>query len=454
MSYDAEEARWGAFRSLLMRGPCRPTDAMRVLDVSRPTFSRLTRTWASRLLVSGRARATRYLGVREILDAGQAVPVTEIQPDGTSLRVAVLHGVLPRAFWLASAQAASEGYFEDLPYVLHEMRPAGFLGRLIPRQHPELGFPLDIGLWTADNVVAYCSRMGWDLPGNLVLGEPAWKKFLESTRADVAYVADGERMRRYPSMADDVLGTGQAGSSAAGEQPKFLVARSQNGRAALVKFSPPTTNGLAERISDLLVAEHLALESMRTYGQDAARTELLFAGGRTFLESERFDRLPGHGRRGVISLFALDAQFLGALDGWIPTTERLSVLGVVPRDAVLTVRWRQRFGELIGNTDMHAGNLMFFMQTLKVQALAPAYDMSPARYAPRQSELPELAPLAPVFPGPDDGAVWTSVCEAAEDFWRAVERHDAISPSFRTLAARNARVVRQQAELARRLPRG
>ncbi|MDX2021225.1 MAG: type II toxin-antitoxin system HipA family toxin YjjJ [Deltaproteobacteria bacterium] len=445
------DTRLAALRAVLARGRVGAAEAARALGVSQPTFSRLVKEGGDDVVVTGRGRSTLYFAARDILGSGKSVPVTEVEPDGSTRPLGFMRGVLPRAFLFDGQGPHGDAHFEDLPYFLHDFRPAGFLGRLIPRQHPELHFPTDISLWTADNVVAYASQLGWDLPGNLILGTPAFQTYLLRTQQPPHFVADDERELVYPRRAQDVLSAGDPGSSAAGEQPKFLVPRSADGRAALVKFSPASTDPVAERIADLLVAEHVALQTMRAHGQDAARTELVVAGGRTFLESERFDRLPAFGRRGVISLFALDAHFLGQLSSWIASSEALVAAKVLPATVTGAVRWRQRFGELIGNTDMHGGNLSFFTQALKPVALAPAYDMTPARYAPRQGEVLALPPLHPPLPEPYDVPIWAEVCEAAENFWNGVAQHPLVSAGFRALAKENAALVAHRGRLAKRL---
>ena len=41
------------------------------------------------------------------------------------------------------------------------------------------------------------------------------------------------------------------------------------------------------------------------------------------------------------------------------------------------------FGTLIGNSDMHSGNLSFVAERGRPYNLAPAYDMTPMALAPR-----------------------------------------------------------------------
>ena len=77
-------------------------------------------------------------------------------------------------------------------------------------------------------------------------------------------------------------------------------------------------------------------------------------------ESERFDRVGSHGRRGVPTLPAIDAE------------------RVTPLDA---------FGALIGNTDRQLGNVSVFDRREGRFDLAPVYDM-PARVSGASGPLP------------------------------------------------------------------
>ncbi|WP_179865650.1 HipA domain-containing protein, partial [Bacillus sp. AFS017336] len=99
-----------------------------------------------------------------------------------------------------------------------------------------------------------------------------------------------------------------------GEQPKFTATVESDGgrRAVIVKFAQPDGGEAAQRWSDLLVCEHLALEALRAAGVDAASSELLRTPTHTFLEVTRFDRSADVlGRRGFVSLLSLSAAFTG-----------------------------------------------------------------------------------------------------------------------------------------------
>jgi hypothetical protein len=187
------------------------------------------------------------------------------------------------------------------------------------------------------------------------------------------------------------------------------------------------------------------------HGQEASRSELVLADDQTFLEVQRFDRMAGGGRRGVISLFALDAEYLGSMRSWSDSVARLAQLGQVPQGAVEPTRIRELFGRLIGNTDMHAGNLSFMAQGTTVLDLAPVYDMLPMQYAlaPVAGAEPELELAAPA---PRDAGVWQAASAAAIEFWRTVAAESKVSATFRAIARGNAARVQAWAQLARRLP--
>ncbi len=401
----------------------------------------------------GRGRATQYLARREVFDLGKALPIYEIGEDGSSRKLAVLNPVLPHAFFVgALSDDVDSRFFEDLPYFLHDLRPAGFLGRLVPRRHPELKLPRDIRHWTADQTLSFLSRHGWNLPGNFIIGEEAFGKHLEHASSPRDEVLEAERMTRYPDLADNVLEWGDPGSSAGGEQPKFLVTRMPAAKAAIVKFSPPVRDESSQRIADLLVAEHLALETIRRAGHAAARTSIVRAGDRVFLEAERFDRFPGGGRRGLISMEALDAEFVGHGGTWADSAAALNDQGRIDSADLAEVQWRGCFGRLIANADMHGGNLSFFTRGARILGVAPAYDMAPALYAPGGGLVRE-SPFNSPTPDASEGPFWTSACQAACEFWTAVAAHEAISPRFRALADSNGKVVSSVEPLGRLLPR-
>ena len=121
-------------------------------------------------------------------------------------------------------------------------------------------------------------------------------------------------------------------------------------------FAPSPAPG-----ADLLVCEHLAGQVLTTHlGIRAATSRVHHFGGRTFLEVERFDRHGLYGRSGVTSLASLNGALFG-LAGvpWVEVARQLGARAWLPADDVRWTALLWCFGQLIGNNDMHDGNLSF-----------------------------------------------------------------------------------------------
>ncbi|MET0792819.1 MAG: HipA domain-containing protein, partial [Polyangiaceae bacterium] len=369
-----------------------------------------------------------------------------------TLQVATLHAVLPDGFYVESLSADVDSAFHrDIPYWLNELRPSGFLGRLVPLQHPDLELPREVRNWSGNQTLRYIANYGWNLSGSVIVGEAALERYLSLAQQPQNAVSARTRKQRYPALSADALSAGAPGSSAGGEQPKFLATKVPPGTAVLVKFSPPRSSALGQRIADLLVAEHLALKVLADHGKAASRSELVESPAQTFLEVERFDRTVSGGRSGMLSLLALDAEFVGRMLSWTDSVKRLAELGKVPRALTTDVAWLELFGQLIANTDMHAGNLSFSVRGNRVLALAPAYDMLPALYAGQQGHL-GTAIFRPPAPAPALIGIWDPASRAALELWQRVAERSSISRGFRSIAAQNAKRVEAFRELARRLP--
>jgi len=428
--------------SLLARvGPASAPLLTLELGISQPTLSRLVASLRDQVLSFGRARSTRYAVARDVQGVRQPVPLYEARPAWEKLRrVGELRAIGSRGFHVTYSGAGGR-FFEDLPWFLQSARPSGFLGRLIPRRHPELGLPSDVRQWSGDHALRFASRMGWDLPGAFIVGDEACSRFLEEVERPSNVVDAAARRRRYPAIAGDLLSFGSAGSSAAGEQPKFLATRRTRDRLTpvLVKFSPPTDESVGRRVADLLVAEHVALSVVAGHGIDAPTASILSAGGRVFLEVERFDRDGVGHRTGQAALEFLDAEFAGTdMTSWTASVETLAARGIVPTEAVSRVRWLETFGRLIGNTDLHFGNLAFRLDGTRVTSVAPVYDMLPMHYHPRQGELPRDDHDVPV-PGPEVADAARSALDAAVEFWTRLAGDERASEAFRKIASRSVR---------------
>lgn len=416
-------------RKLLMNRPMSGVDVRQNLKVSQSTFSRVLAQLTDDILVAGKSRNTRYALRRAIPEVGLTVPIYQINMDGKTSKWSELHSIYPRGFYL-------DAFFTDLPYFLDDLRPNGFLGRLIPPLHPELNLPKNIVDWSANDCLKYLTRYGSDLIGNLIIGDESFGRYLEKNRSAPDYVPKEKRDIEYPKIASQVLQHGDPGSSAGGEQPKFSTVVGPDLTPVLVKFSPIVDSNVSQRLADLLICEHISLTILKKYGQSAAASTLIHGGNRIFLETERFDRTGVQGRRGIVSLGALNNEFVGKTESWILIASELLKQDRITQSTFNEVRWRELFGHLIANTDMHLANISFFFQSPDILGLAPAYDMLPMLYAPQNGQIIERN-FKPMLPTPGDADIWEDVWSAGKEFWAAVAEDARISPEFQKIAQEN-----------------
>jgi hypothetical protein len=236
-----------------------------------------------------------------------------------------------------------------------------------------------------------------------------------------------------------------SGSSAGGEQPKFCTlvgnpASCTAGRHVLVKFSPAGDAPTDQRTRDLLVCEHLALQTLLNAGIPAAKTQIVTGAGRVFLEVERFDRTShaqGLGRIGMVSLMVYDAEYVGAMDNWAATANRMLDRQLLRQGDARTLRLLEAYGVLIANTDRHYGNISLLLQD-DDWVLSPTYDMLPMLYAPVGGELvPRDFAARPLQPTTATLPEWAQAKALACTFWAAAAGDERVSDGFRRIAAEN-----------------
>ena len=413
------------------------------LRVSQPTVSRALAPLirSGEVQKVGAARSQRYVLPRQVRDVGRSLQMMRVNTQGQASPFARMVPLASGAVWVDEADGLSK-QFDGLPWFLDDMRPQGFMGRTFASTHPELHLGTDPRFWSDDDVLRAMALCGDDLPGNLVVGEAAFARF--HTLPDRASRA--ESSADYPALADAAMQGITGGSSAGGEQPKFctIAGLGNAARHVLVKFSPAGDAPTDQRTRDLLVCEHLALQTLSIAGIAAATSRISTGAGRVFLEVERFDRAPigpsnpqGLGRIGMVSLMVYDAEYVGAMDNWAATANRMQDRALLRPDDARTLRLLEAFGVLIANTDRHYGNISLLLDG-DDWALAPAYDMLPMLYAPvggelvtRQFASQNLQPTAATL------AEWPRATELATAFWSAAATDSRISKAFRQLCAEN-----------------
>ncbi|MBH2020157.1 MAG: type II toxin-antitoxin system HipA family toxin YjjJ [Burkholderiales bacterium] len=405
------------------------------LGVSQPTVSRALAllVLAGEVLQTGAARRRRYLLPRHIPGAGSELPVVRVDAQGRATpfgRIVPLQG---GRFWVDEADGVSELH-AGLPWFLDDMRPQGFMGRTFAQAHPELQLAADPRHWSADDALKALAWFGDDLPGNLIVGVPAFERF--HTLAERASRVDS--CADYPRMAEQAMQGTLPGSSAGGEQPKFCTFI--EGRHVIVKFSPAGHSDADQRTRDLLVCEHLALQTLGRAGLPAAKTQVFLIGNRLFLESERFDRTAA-GRIGMVSLEVYDAQYVGKVDNWAATARRMEDQSLLtPQDAA-HLRFLEAYGVLIANTDRHYGNISLLLEGDDWR-LSPTYDMLPMLYAPVNGELVARDFRArPLRPTTAMLAEWEKAKNLAMVFWQTVALDGRISPGFQASAQDNLQTL-------------
>lgn len=425
------------------------------LGFTRPVVARLVAEAGKQVIRIGRARATSYVATSPSLP--NQWPLYRVKPDASLQVVGTLHALRGDKFLLVTegvepnlmrAVESVPGHFPGIPWFLDDTRPQGFLGRAMAHRIASLvGVPQDLKSWQPRHNLIGILHGGTNI-GNLLLGEAAAQRAQSETESPTDSVHAGSRPNVYMERATEALAGEQVGSSPGGEQPKFTATVCDNDMryAALVKFALPGTGAAGARWADLLTCEHLALMALRNAGFAAAKSQLIRTETHTFLEVERFDRTRDQlGRRGFVSLLAVDAAFIGGgTRDWGTLADDLVDLKLISRktaDDMAKLHW---FGKFIGNSDMHLGNVALELVEEGLMPLCPAYDMLPMYLAPSSTGMVrDAVPISlsvPGRPGLQGHIDWAAA--AATDFWKAVSAAD-VSSEIRQVASKNLVVIDQ-----------
>ncbi len=411
-------------RTTLASGPVAAGPLCAGLGVTRPTLSRALASMTEEIVTWGAARSTHY-ALRDSVRGLPDMPVYRVNATGQIEPLGQLIPVRPDGFVMRDVRGAAT-HTEGLPWWLTDMRPQGFIGRAHARQHATgLGLPADVRHWSDTDALRALLHHGGDAVGNLLLGDLARDRFVNAP-APVPVHAN-----EYPRLAIQALAEGDTWSSAGGEQPKFCT-YSDRGHV-LVKFSVPADNPIAERWRDLLLAEHLALETLAREGVSAALSRVVDVGDQRFLELERFDRVGALGRHAVSSLASLDGEFVGnSAAPWPVVTAELAKQKVITLEAHAGVALLFAFGTLIGNTDMHAGNLSFASDQGRPYALCPAYDMLPMTFSLGAGGVVRDAVLPAYLHPAVEGATWRAAHGLAQTYMTRLRGDTRFSAAFQS----------------------
>ena len=289
---------------------------MKLGRISRATLTRALNGLGDSVISGGGSRRTRYALRRSLRGNATPIPLYRIDEHGQGHEIGLLSFTWPEGSCLDNQDGfpwpldkdMADGWFEGLPYPIADMRPQGFLGRSFAKNHAiDLTVPENPDDWSDDDVIHILSLMGYDQSGDLILGEVAYRRFLEHMRNGGArFLTDVQVEESYPRLADNAMMQGEAGSSAGGEFPKFTASRLLKQRKVdvIVKFSGADNSPAVRRWADLLICEQLASSVMtNALKVSAAESTIYQYAGRTFLEVVRFDRHGDFGRSSVCTLF-------------------------------------------------------------------------------------------------------------------------------------------------------
>ena len=427
---------------LLSQQPQTAKQLMQALQVSQPTLSRLLSAH-HQIIKIGKARSTQYALKRSVRDMGAEWPVYRINTQANIQLAGTLVAIYPSAFVWRDALTGNDTRYDSLPWFLWDIRPQGFMGRSFKQVHAELALPSRLQDWHDDDVLHFLLKFGFVQSGNFLVGNDSCRHW-QHLQAEVWQPSEEDSLaqcrQQYADEAVKVVGRDSLRSSAAGEQPKFGLFAIENQQASelLVKFSPPINTANGQRWSDLLVAEHLALQTLNDVGIAAAISDIVQTGGRTFLEVVRFDRTVSLGRRGMVSLEAVSNEFVGHNKNWDEQAASLRAQAKITPEDYQRILRIFAFGQLIANEDMHNGNLSFFLGDDFSLSLAPVYDMLPMRFAPTIHGEVVARELKLAMPTALTQTLWAEVNAWAIEYWARVSADQRISHDFRMMARQYA----------------
>lgn len=420
---------------LIRQGLASSNEIQSFLGKSQSAVSRLLNGLDQAVVRIGQARSTRYSIPKRIHDLNHEQPLYWTDSGGTSRQIGTLRSLAGGLIHVQTA--AFETTTRGLPWYLSSWKLEGFLGRIQARRLAPQGLGGNPEQWGTEDVLYSALQIG-DHAGAVELGD------LSAAQRPLVLPPGAAMDRTLDEVAEDVSRALPAGSSAGGEQPKFLALLTTERSAdepsqatpSLIKFSPPLGTPFGDRWHDLLQAESIAGQVLSDHGIASARSHFRSTGHRAYLISERFDRVGAKGRRHVVAIGSLHPGLLEErYTHWGDTARALARINRLRLEDAQQTQRVLHFGRLIGNTDMHGGNLSFFLEpdqiTSGLLAPTPIYDMLPMIWKPNPAWGLETdySPFEP-----DERALGSTARPMAQDFWDRVAQNGTVSQPMRETA--------------------
>lgn len=382
-----------------------------------------------RIIKIANGRSPKYALTTNAFGVDDDILIWEVDNFGKTSYIASLRPLAAGGFFVESnigmpnafLGEANNGLYDDLPYFLYDMAPKGFLGNRIAKNIADIDerYPRHLSDWKTEHIGRYLLANTDNSIGNL--------KFGNNANLNLRAATTRHSRNQYLDIADDIIHTDTILSSAGGEQQKFTTYCTDINAHVLVKFSPKGDDANARRWKDILLTEHhAALIINQTKMVTAANTKILEFGGRIFLESERFDRQGENGRRSMLSLSVIDAEFVGSGDNWLKSANNLHKQKLLSRQDLVNVEFLTSFAKLINNTDTHMGNISFETHNQGF-SLLPIYDMCSMGFAPRSNG--EVLPFK--FSCPISKLEDKKKMGLFNQFWNSVANDKYISEEFK-----------------------
>ena len=408
------------------------------LALSQSSFSRLIQNNKSDIITLGAARSTQYaLKLPVSPELRGEIPIFRIDQNGNASPYASLCPLANNEYGMKMHGENTFSLLDHIPHLIQNMRPEGFMGRAFCQRYAqELKLPSDLNSWSDNHALIALAKRGEDMTGNLIVGKESIDRYFELAGQDIVAIKSDQKAAAYPRLAEQALEGGVIGSSAGGEQPKFtaLLQTPSGPSRVIVKFAKAETDE-GKRWCDLLVCENIAADLLNRNNIQAAKTNIVQHNNWTFLESERFDRTGVWGRLPLVSMKTLEAEFIGGLeDRWSDCANGLLSQSRLTEETCFLIHDIEGFGRLIGNADMHLGNLSLIPKGTQYD-LAPVYDMTPMIYRPKPGGFLPMGKIAVTSsPAPN-------IRSLATEFWATAAEDQRLSKGFQATCMDNLKAL-------------